>query len=496
MNRLATLPDPPRRRWPLALLAGVAVVLALLLWLREPLADRLWPETRVQQLNKQAQRALAADRLTASDGSGARELYEAAIALDPDATLSREGLANVAIAALRQAEQAARQSDFAKAHAMLDLAQSLSAPREQWRQVDDAVRQREVAHAGLDGLMRRADAAHRAGQLEGEEGALPLYARILELDARHVKALEGREDALSDILVQAHSRLDAGDLREAAQIIGRVRGFDAGHVGLPDAEARLSLVTDAARNRAQQQLDSGALEQAAASFGGVLAVLPEDPVAREGVTAVATALALRADGHAAEYAFAEAEADLQRARALQANAPGIAAAEQHLLRARSSRSRQSGKTGAAQLQRVQQLLAEAEQAEQRGDLLLPPGDSAYDKLRAARALAPDNGQVQAALRRLLPAARGCFERELRNNSLGKARACLDAWSTLEGNSALLRSERQRLAARWVAVGNERLGGGDVAGARVALQSASAIDPAAPGLQDFSSRLQTAASAQP
>lgn len=495
-----SLAEPSRlrsRRWLLALAAAALLVVTALVVLREPLADRLWPAPRVHSLNEQGERALAADRLTAADGTGARELFEAAVALDPDAAQARSGLAKVAVAALQQAENAAAHSDFATAHDMLALAADLSAPREPLRVATEAVREREMAHAGLDGVFQRAQQAHQAGRLQGEDGALPLYARILTLDTRHVKALEGREDALSDLLVQAHSRLDAGDLREAVRIIQVVREFDNGHIGLPDAQARLSLVTDAERNRGQQQLDSGALEQAAATFTGVLAVLPDDRLAQEGVTAVATALARRADAHASDYAFTEAETDLRRARELQPDAPGIAAAEQHLQRARQSGARlQARATGAQHAERVQQLLIEAERAEQQGELLLPPGDSAYDKLRAARALAPADSRVQAALKRLLPAAQGCFERELRNNSLGKARACLDAWSTLEGNSALLRSERQRLAGRWVAVGNERLGSGNLAGARLALQSATAIDPAAPGLQDFADRLQTAALAQP
>ncbi|MFX6138180.1 hypothetical protein ABTF17_19180, partial [Acinetobacter baumannii] len=58
---------------------------------------------------------------------------------------------------------------------------------------------------------------------------------------------------------------------------------------------------------------------------------------------------------------------------------------------------------------VQRLLAEAEKAERAGDLLTPPGESAFDRLRAARALAPDDARIAAASARLLPAARACFE---------------------------------------------------------------------------------------
>ena len=89
-RRPPTRPRPRRRRWVVAIL--VIAGIALLLLAREPLSDWLWPETRVQQLRADAARALQAGELTSPDGRGARELYEAALALDPDRPDAREGL--------------------------------------------------------------------------------------------------------------------------------------------------------------------------------------------------------------------------------------------------------------------------------------------------------------------------------------------------------------------------------------------------------------------
>ncbi|MCC4593427.1 hypothetical protein LL974_20060, partial [Xanthomonas campestris pv. cannae] len=50
--------------------------------------------------------------------------------------------------------------------------------------------------------------------------------------------------------------------------------------------------------------------------------------------------------------------------------------------------------------------------------------------------------------------------------------------------------RRRLAQRWLAVGDERLSGGDAAFARQALQRARAIDPATPELAAFERRLRS------
>ena len=72
-----------RSWWPMAA-ATIGVALILLLVVRQPLADWLWPDTRAQALREEAAAALAAGHLSAEDGSGARELYEAALAMDPD----------------------------------------------------------------------------------------------------------------------------------------------------------------------------------------------------------------------------------------------------------------------------------------------------------------------------------------------------------------------------------------------------------------------------
>ncbi|MFC7302026.1 hypothetical protein ACFQME_09870, partial [Luteimonas weifangensis] len=148
---------------------------------------------------------------------------------------------------------------------------------------------------------------------------------------------------------------------------------------------------------------------------------------------------------------------------------------------------------AERARQVRALLAGAAAAAARGQLLTPPGDSAYDKLRAARAIAPEDAAVRRASARLLPAARACFERELRGNRLRRAGACLDAWQML-GGSADVAPARRRLAARWLAVGEERLAAGELQPAASALAAARASDPAVPGLAAFAARLRVASAA--
>lgn len=484
------------RSWDWRWIAAVAVLaFALLMVLRQPLADWLWPQTRAERLREQAARALAQGRLTAPDGSGARELYSAALALDPDRSDARAGLDRVGQAALAQARAAMSRRQFARARQALELAGDLSVPRAQTEALREQLRRNEAASVGIDELIRQAAAARSEGKLEGSDGALPLYQRVLELEPNRTEALEGREDTLSDLLQQARKRLAAGDLAAATIVVRRVQAADAGHVELPDALADLARAAENQRREGDRRLRRGQLNEALESYGAALLVNPEDADALHGVQAIAVAHAHRSERFAADYRFAEAESELQQARSVAGDSagqiPAIAEAQQHLAHARQSQRRAVATPTASQRTQLAQLLADAARAQARGDLLTPPGDSAFDKLRAARAIAPQDPRVTAASARLAPAAAACYADALRENRLVRAGACLDARRALEGENAATRIGRGELAQRWIALGDERLSAGDIQGARTALQAARSLDPGAPGLDALAERLRTA-----
>ncbi|HET6434685.1 MAG TPA: hypothetical protein VFG18_03145, partial [Xanthomonadaceae bacterium] len=197
-------PVPPQRdpagvsrRWLLPAALAVLVLLALLVVFRRPLADRLWPETRAQALREQAALALAQGRLSAADGSGARELYEAALALDPDRREARDGLVRVGQAALARARAALAARDYRGARDMLRLARTLQVPRAQSDALAADLRDAEAAQLRIPVLLRDAAAARAEHRLDGApDAALPLYARVLAAQPDRIEALEGREDAL------------------------------------------------------------------------------------------------------------------------------------------------------------------------------------------------------------------------------------------------------------------------------------------------------------
>lgn len=366
-----TLAATLRRGWPLGV-ALALVLLAVVAW-RGPLAEYLWPQARAEVLRARAAQALAQGRLSASDGSGARELYEAALAMDPDRDDALLGLARVADAALVRSRAAIGQERFADAGRDLALARALDAPRARVDPVATLLREREAARAGIGQLLARATAARAAHRLDGsEDAALPLYQRVLSLRPRMLEALEGREDALADLLQSAQAALTRGDLATASGIVAAARGYDAGHAGLPGIEAALAGARENARAQAQHQRRAASLRH-----------------------------------------------------------PG-------------SPSRQRAQPALLQLDAV-----------------------------------------------AVADARRCYQDRLRRNDLGRARDCLDRWQSLAADDAGLSPARRRLAERWLAHGEERLGAGEVQRAAAALVAARRIDPATPGLDAFAERLRAA-----
>lgn len=509
------LPQPPQSRLRLRLGEAVAALLALSALAvavvpHSPLGEALWPESRVDRLRREAETALRAGRLSAEDGSGARELYAAALAIDPDRPDLREGLARVAEAAVTQADAALARGDLAEAQRQLALARALSARRARVEAVATALRNREAAVAGIDALLARAAAALAAGRLDkaaneagaphgSGDAALPLYRQVLRLQPDRTEALEGREDAIAALLEQAQAALRRDDLAGGATRIAAAAGYHAGHPDLPDAKAALTAAVERARRLAEADRRAGRLTRAAERYGALRATGLEPTATERGLVELARAYALRAADAAADFDNAQANADLAAAEALLQGVSADAmprteldAARAALARAeRAERKLSPPPLTAAGRRRLRALLDDAAAAEARGDWLTPPGDSAYDLLRAARTLAPDNADVRRASARLLPRARACVEQELQDNRLRRAQVCLDAWVALAGDGADRRAMRRRLAERWLAMGDQRLGAGDVAGAAASLAAARALDPGVDGLDAFAERVKTA-----
>ncbi len=126
--------------------------------------------------------------------------------------------------------------------------------------------------------------------------------------------------------------------------------------------------------------------------------------------------------------------------------------------------------------RVDALIAEAELAIEQGRLLQPPGESAYDSLRGALALSPSDPRARSLLQGLPAQARQRFDAALAASRPNDALRYLEGLQVVAPTSAELPLMRQRLAIAYLGLANERLGRGELASARQALERAAELEP--------------------
>lgn len=329
-----------------------------------------------------------------------RSPWIATAAKDSDRSEARAGLARTGAAAVVQARAAIAAGDTINAQRTLALASALEVPQAQIAPVTLRLRALQARRAGLDALVAQAVAAQQQGRLDGTpDSALPLYQRILTLAPDRTDALEGREDALTDLLAQARHALARDALDDAAMLLAAAKRYDAGHADVPLTEGHYHRVLEQRRQRAEGLLRRGRPAPAARDFNAVLAAEPKDAAAHRGLDQVAGEYAAQASRQAANFHFDAALQSLQEARALVPGAASIAQAEQAIARAHDAqRSPETGLSRGARERRLRALLQRVRVAEAQQHWMTPPGTSAYDAVRAAQALAPRGARESALFR--------------------------------------------------------------------------------------------------
>ncbi len=489
----------PRRAWRWLLgigaVAVVASALALHHW-RDALGARLAPPPQQIDTMRQADSALRAGNLTAPDGRGARELYQAVLARDPDRLAAREGLVRVGAAALAQAQAALKSHRPQDARRALDLARDLAVPVADLQPVEDALQKGNGSDVQLENLLAQAAMAEHAGHIDdGDGSALALYQQALAAAPDNSVVLARRQALLARMLDGIGGLLAQGDVAAAQKLVDRVAAVDPGDLDVPAARARLGEAVEHRQsaqthmlNTADAELRGGRVDAAVAAYRKALADMPNNPQARAGLRAAGEALVRKSNRAVADFDFARAQFALAQARALAPDLPSLRAAEQHLLQA--STHRMSIPTTASKA-KINDLLAAADHAIVRGELVDPPGDSAFDKLRAASAIAPGDPRVIDASKQFVVTAAACYQREMAGNRLARAEACLDALIATKPAYPKLQSMRQELVARWLAVADERIGAGEFDTAQHAIASAQRWAPNDPAIPALRTRLQQA-----
>ena len=478
------------RRWLLG--AGLLLVFVLIFW-RDSISQRLVPDPRMNRQLERAQAALAHGELSAADGSGARELFESVLAADPDQMIARQGLVEVRNAAIARAQLALSQHRLAQARTNLSLARALSAPAVQLQPLRARLHDLEEASSDISALLAQATTPGIA-----DETALALFNQVLRLDADNVAALEGRRALLARWLARAEALLAAKQIHAAKRLVEQVIADDPAHLDLPPVQAKLGEALARAQREQARTLElaqaderAGRIDRAANRYLQLARAGNDSAVIQVALQRLASRLALQAQRQAADFQFRRAEASLAKARRWSPKASSILVAEQRLVQSRLAQRRLLRSPASSDREQLPLLIAEAEQAMARGEYITPPGTSAWDKLRVASAIAPDSPPVRKLQWEFGQRSRACFEQAMTDSQLKRAQSCLEASLTLEPASASAGEARHRLAERWLAYAEERIGANDYVEAEKAVAFARHWQPTHPLLKATAARLRRA-----
>jgi hypothetical protein len=480
-----------RQYRPLLIAAPLVLLVLAVIVFREQISHRLIPDPRMNQQLELAQAALQRGDLTRADGRGARELFEAALATDPDQIAAREGLQQVREAAIARADQNLRQHRLAPARQDLALAKALSAPEVDLQPLQARLHELENASGDVGKLFQRAQDPNLS-----DAQVLALYEQVLTIAPENAQALDARAQILSRWLLEAEKLLHAGQVGKAQARVAEVVAHDPAHLDLPAVQAELG---EAIAHMQQQQpqwlreangqLQHGQCQRAVENFQRVLALGPE-PSANEGLQRCAQIMAEQAERQAADFDFRRAEQSLALARTWSAESPAVAAAGRRIAQSRMSQRRLSAVPPSKDRTRLPNLLEQARVALDHGDFIIPPGESAWDKLRIAAAIAPKDKRVRQLQVDYRARTRSCFEQAMTDNRLLRAQSCLDARLALDPAGGA-HGDQHRLAERWLGFAEERIAASDFSAAAKALAAARQLEPGNARWPVLSARLKQA-----
>jgi tetratricopeptide (TPR) repeat protein len=522
--------QPPRKKpagnkrgWLLPVLLLVLIAVIATAWLNQGWLRGKLPNTELNDVLSRAQQALQAGHLDGQDGTSARELFQAAVALQPDNDRAADGLRQVGQAELAQADAALQAGHLDQAAQQAASARDLLGGGTDVDRLDAQIAQTRAAQGSSQvktvDLVDQAQQALADGKLEGPHGAGALYKQMLSADPNNAVAAHGLDQVGDALAVQAHKAFDANDSTSANATVEELAALQPNNGALPALRAQQAQTRkqddgalDTELKQGMDAFRAGRIvgqgdDTALSHFKAALAIDPDNADARAGLGKVAQALTVQASaaidagdtGQATQLldqaaALAPKSADLAAARARLNSTPAQGAASP--AGDPNSQADDSVQPSAPvvlspqQSATVARLVQRAQVAAARGDIMLPPGNSAYDLYRNALVIDGSNAVALQGLQALPVQVEKQFNQALSNGNLGQASDMLENLAELAPGEASQSALSDRLAGAWLDQAEQQLSSGDRTGAAQSLDRARKLSPNQPRVLDLAARLQS------
>ena len=515
-------PEPTRRGWLVPLLLLLLIGLGATLWLNQGSLRGLVHQTDFNDVLTRAQQALQAGHLDGQDGTSARELFQQAADQQPDNDRAQDGLRQVGQAELSQADASLQAGHVDQAAQQASAARELLGGGTDIDRLDAQISQARTAHVPAGDLVDQAQQALAAGTLDGPQGAGALYRQVLQSDPGNAVALHGLDQVSDALAAQARKAFEANDTASANATVEQLAALQPNNGALPALRALQAQNIQQDNGALNTELKHGmdALraghiagdgdDTAMAHFKAALVLDPDNAAAKSGLGKVAQALTVQASAALDAGDTAQATRLLDQASALAPKSADLAAAHARLISvaqganppanagadADASASTDDSPNAAAapvltpqQSAAVAKLVQRAQVAAARGDIMLPPGNSAYDLYRNALNIDGNNAAALQGLQGLPTQVEKQFDQALANGNLSQASDMLGNLSELSPGDAGQGALSERLAGAWLDQAEQQLGRGDRIAATQSLDRARKLAPNQPRLLDLAARLQ-------
>ncbi len=385
---------------------------------------------------------------------------------------------------------------------------NFSAAVRQWMRWRNRIAKSASSGAETGQLLDQAKQALDAGRVLGDDGSAALYKRLLAADASNALAQSGLQKSADALATDARNAFEAHDLATAESRIDAIAGILPTYPALSELRGQLAEARalqraslDEELQRADAQVRAGHLtgadDSALELFRAAIKQDPDNARAKEGLRRIAQAFVMQANAAIEDNNPTSAEKLLSTAGELAPNLPELREARINLreLHERIDIAAERPTITAADTDRVRKLVAEAAQAEAAGNLIIPPGDSAYDKYRAALEIDGNDKEAQDGIARLPARAKELFDKALADGTPQRARALLDTVRQISPSDAQIAPMAERLANVFLDQAEARVREGRRDDAARALDAARELSPVNPRVAPLDARIHALPNAQ-